>query len=179
VVHRFLIRGTVEERMHAAVRSGVEKWSGDKVTLRQLKDLFVSPSEDSSNGPDSCSNNDSSTTPFANIISAPGTSSCANLISSLNTESCNTVTAKPHDSSNDTVVASQNLDVAHDSNPDSFIMPPASNSLAVSSGDVNAETETIAHANSDYGLQNQTTTISYSDININTVEDCNGTNAGT
>lgn len=62
--------------MHAAVQSGVEKWSGDKVTLRQLQDLFASPCEESSNNLDSSTNSDSSTTPSENIMSAPGTSSC-------------------------------------------------------------------------------------------------------
>lgn len=76
MVHRFLIRGTVEERMHAAVHSGAEKWSGDKVTLRQLQDLFASPCEESSNNLDSSPNGDSSTTPSENVMSAPGTSSC-------------------------------------------------------------------------------------------------------
>jgi hypothetical protein len=75
VVHRFLIRGTVEERMHAAVQSGAEKWSGDKVTLRQLQDLFASPCEESSNNLDSIANSVSSTTPSENITSAPSTSS--------------------------------------------------------------------------------------------------------
>jgi hypothetical protein len=65
--------------MHAAVQSAAEKWSGDKVTLRQLQDLFTSPCEDSSNISDSCSSSDNSTMPFANIISAPSTSSSDNV----------------------------------------------------------------------------------------------------
>jgi hypothetical protein len=84
VVHRFLIRGTVEERMHAAVQSGAEKWSGDKVTLRQLQELFASPCEDSSNISDSCSNSNNFTVPFANITSAASTSSSDNLNSLRN-----------------------------------------------------------------------------------------------
>lgn len=75
MVHRFLIRGTVEERMHAAVQSGAEKWSGNKVTLRQLQDLFVSPCEEESNTLDRSVNSDSSTMPSENIMSAPGSSS--------------------------------------------------------------------------------------------------------
>jgi hypothetical protein len=62
--------------MHAAVQSGAEKWSGNKVTLRQLQDLFVSPCEESSNILDNIANRDSSTTPSENVTSAPGTSSC-------------------------------------------------------------------------------------------------------
>lgn len=76
MVHRFLIRGTVEERMHLAVQSGAEKWSGNKVTLRQLQDLFASPCEESGNSLDSNANSDSSTMPSENIMPAPSSSSC-------------------------------------------------------------------------------------------------------
>ncbi|PSN49461.1 hypothetical protein C0J52_06589 [Blattella germanica] len=42
--------------MYTAVRSSAEKWSGDKVTLRQLQDLFAPPSDDSNNTSDESSN---------------------------------------------------------------------------------------------------------------------------
>lgn len=137
-VHRFLIRGTVEERMHAAVQSGAEKWSGDKVTLRQLQDLFASPCEDSGNISDSCSNADNSATPFAKIISAPSTSSSDNLYSSLNNESFDTVTAKSRDTSNDASVVSQGMDTTHENDPHSSVM---------TSGDIDVESEVLIGVN--------------------------------
>ncbi|XP_021928095.1 E3 ubiquitin-protein ligase SHPRH isoform X2 [Zootermopsis nevadensis] len=137
-VHRFLIRGTVEERMHAAVQSGAEKWSGDKVTLRQLQDLFASPCEDSGNISDSCSNADNSATPFAKIISAPSTSSSDNLNSSLNNESFDTVTAKSRDTSNNTSVVSQGTDTTHENDPHSSVM---------TSGDIDVESEVLIGVN--------------------------------
>jgi hypothetical protein len=106
VVHRFLIRGTVEERMHAAMQSGAEEWNGNKVTLRQLQELFVSPSEDPSNVPESCSRTDNSVTPYENITCASGISSCGSSNSSLNNESFNIATAESHDDNDDTVVPS-------------------------------------------------------------------------
>lgn len=39
-VHRFLIRGTVEERIHEAMHSGGRDWSDDSVTLNHLIGLF-------------------------------------------------------------------------------------------------------------------------------------------
>ena len=47
MVHRFLVRGTVEERMHSTVNSEAENWDGRRVTLRQLQDLFTHPNEES------------------------------------------------------------------------------------------------------------------------------------
>ncbi|XP_066993133.2 E3 ubiquitin-protein ligase SHPRH [Anabrus simplex] len=46
VVHRFLVRGTIEERIHEAVQSSVEDWSEDCVTIGQLRDLFNGFTED-------------------------------------------------------------------------------------------------------------------------------------
>jgi hypothetical protein len=106
VVHRFLIRGTVEERMHAAMQSGAEEWDGNKVTLRQLQELFVSPSEEPSTVAGSSSRTDNSVTPFENVTCASGISSCGSNNSSLNNESFNIATAEPHDDSDDTVVRS-------------------------------------------------------------------------
>jgi len=43
-VHRFLIDGTIEERMHSAMTlNGSEQWNRDCVTIGQLKDLFIVP----------------------------------------------------------------------------------------------------------------------------------------
>lgn len=106
VVHRFLIRGTVEERMHAAMRTGAEEWDGNKVTLRQLQELFASPSEEPSNVPESCSSTDSSVAPVEHITFTPGISSCDSHNSSQNNVSFSTATAESHDDSDDTVVSS-------------------------------------------------------------------------
>jgi len=101
VVHRFLIRGTVEERMHAAMRTGADEWNGNKVTLRQLQELFAPPSEEPS-----CSGTGSSVTPVENITFAPGISSCDSHNSSQSNVSFSTATAEPHDDSDDAVVSS-------------------------------------------------------------------------
>ena len=107
MVHRFLIRGTVEERMHAAMRTGAEEWDGNKVTLRQLQELFASPPEEPSSVPESCSNTDSFVAPAVeNITFAPGISSCDSRNSSQNNVSFSTATAESHDDSDDTVVSS-------------------------------------------------------------------------
>lgn len=103
VVHRFLIRGTVEERMHAAMRTGAEEWDGNKVTLRQLQELFASPPEEPSNVPESCSSTDNSVTPVENITCIPGISSCDNHNSSQNNVSFSTATGESHDSDNTSV----------------------------------------------------------------------------
>lgn len=106
MVHRFLIRGTVEERMHAAVQSGAEKWNGNKVTLRQLQELFAPPSEEPSNVPEGCSSNDSSVTLFENVACAPGISSCDRHNSSLNDELFDITTADSDDDSDDSDISS-------------------------------------------------------------------------
>ena len=106
VVHRFLIRGTVEERMHAAMRTGAEEWDGNKVTLRQLQELFASPPEEPSNVAESCSSTDNSVTPIENITCTPGISSCDSHNSSLTNVSFSTATAESHDDSDDTFVPS-------------------------------------------------------------------------
>ena len=106
VVHRFLIRGTVEERMHAAMRTGAEEWDGNKVTLRQLQELFASPCEEPSNVPESCSSSDSSVAPVENITFTPSISSCDSHNSSQNNVSFSTATAESHDDGDDTVVSS-------------------------------------------------------------------------
>jgi len=106
VVHRFLIRGTVEERMHAAMRTGTEEWDGNKVTLRQLQELFASPSEEPSNVAEICSSIDSSVAPVENISITPGISSCDSHTSSRNNVSFSTATAESHDDSDDNVVSS-------------------------------------------------------------------------
>ncbi|XP_069684447.1 E3 ubiquitin-protein ligase SHPRH isoform X2 [Periplaneta americana] len=96
VVHRFLIRGTVEERIHAAVRSGAENWSGDKITLRQLQDLFAAPCEDSNNVSNDKSAIHNTNSP-TNVCTA-STSSCGNSSNSLNEDiPDNNATAKSHE----------------------------------------------------------------------------------
>lgn len=40
-VHRFLIKNTIEENLHNAVSSNVQKWDKNRLTLAQLSDLFV------------------------------------------------------------------------------------------------------------------------------------------
>lgn len=46
MVHRFIVRETIEERILATVaESGVEQWSDDCVTLKQMFDLFSSHGE--------------------------------------------------------------------------------------------------------------------------------------
>lgn len=40
VVHRFLIKGTIEEKIHTAVSEAKDKWGQKKVTLEDLKNLF-------------------------------------------------------------------------------------------------------------------------------------------
>ncbi|XP_049765054.1 E3 ubiquitin-protein ligase SHPRH [Schistocerca cancellata] len=40
-VHRFLIRGTVEERIYEAMHSGAKDWSDDSITLNHLMGLFT------------------------------------------------------------------------------------------------------------------------------------------
>ncbi|KAL0274386.1 UNVERIFIED_CONTAM: hypothetical protein PYX00_006830 [Menopon gallinae] len=40
VVHRFLIRRTIEEKIHATVSEAKDKWDKKKVTLEDLKNLF-------------------------------------------------------------------------------------------------------------------------------------------
>lgn len=46
MVHRFIVRETIEERILAAVAaSGVEKWSDECVTLQQMFDLFSGQEE--------------------------------------------------------------------------------------------------------------------------------------
>lgn len=43
VVHRFIVRDTIEERILSAVaESGADQWNDDCVTLQQLYDLFIS-----------------------------------------------------------------------------------------------------------------------------------------
>lgn len=106
VVHRFLIRGTVEERMHAAMRAGADEWDGNKVTLRQLQELFAPPSEEPSNVPESCSSTDSSVTHIENITFTAGISSCDSHNSSQNNVSFSTATAESYEDNDDAVVSS-------------------------------------------------------------------------
>jgi hypothetical protein len=106
VVHRFLIRGTVEERMHAAMRAGAEEWDGNKVTLRQLQELFASPPEEPSNVPESCSSTDNSVSPVENVTCIPGISSCDSHNISQNNISFSTATGESHDDSDNTGVPS-------------------------------------------------------------------------
>lgn len=40
VVHRFLIKGTIEEKIHTAVSEAKDKWGQNKVTIEDLKNLF-------------------------------------------------------------------------------------------------------------------------------------------
>lgn len=40
-VHRFLIKNTIEENIHHAVSADTKKWNKNKLTLAQLKELFV------------------------------------------------------------------------------------------------------------------------------------------
>lgn len=41
VVHRFLVNGTVEEKIHSAVSEAKDKWDKKTVTLEDLKNLFL------------------------------------------------------------------------------------------------------------------------------------------
>lgn len=59
-VHRFVVRGTIEEKMTSAIESSdAERWSNDELTLKQLFDLFTTVDESMNN---SSSYNSSSST---------------------------------------------------------------------------------------------------------------------
>lgn len=47
VVHKFLIKNTIEESIYQATTSNVDNWDKNKVTLQQLRDLFVDIENDS------------------------------------------------------------------------------------------------------------------------------------
>lgn len=40
-VHRFLIKNTIEENIHNAITADAKQWDTNKLTLLQLKKLFV------------------------------------------------------------------------------------------------------------------------------------------
>lgn len=48
MVHKFLIRHTVEESLHKATSSNAAGWEKGRVTIGDLKELFKSVSEEAS-----------------------------------------------------------------------------------------------------------------------------------
>lgn len=43
-MHKFIIKNTIEESIHRAISSNAENWDQNKITLMQLKKLFVDDS---------------------------------------------------------------------------------------------------------------------------------------
>lgn len=49
MVHKFVIKNTIEESIHQATTSNADNWDKSKVTLQNLIDLFKCTEEISSN----------------------------------------------------------------------------------------------------------------------------------
>lgn len=40
-VHKFIVRNTIEEKIHSAISENADTWDENKVTIGQLRDLFM------------------------------------------------------------------------------------------------------------------------------------------
>lgn len=45
-MHKFIVKNTIEESIHHAISANADSWDENKVTLQQLKDLFIDSLEE-------------------------------------------------------------------------------------------------------------------------------------